>query len=172
MTLSLIVVKSINHVIGNNNQLPWHLPADLAHFKKITLGKPIIMGRKTADSIGKPLPGRRNIVISRDKKLQMAGYDIFCTIDDALHAVKNEPEIIIIGGANVFLQTLSIAHTVYLTIIDAKFEGDTFFPDLNPAEWKLILEEKYMPDEKNVYPYRFLKYVRRIFATIHGTNPL
>jgi len=158
MKISFVVAKSRNNVIGKNNQLPWQLPADLAHFKKITIGKPIIMGRKTFDSIGKPLPGRRNIIISRDKNLRVEGCDVFHSIDDALNAVKTEVEVMIIGGENLFAQTLARANCIYLTVIDADFEGDTFFPELNHNEWKLIAEEKYLPDEKNVYAYQFQLY--------------
>ncbi|OGT42395.1 MAG: hypothetical protein A3F13_03365 [Gammaproteobacteria bacterium RIFCSPHIGHO2_12_FULL_40_19] len=159
MKLSLIVAKSKNNVIGKNNQMPWHLPADLKHFKQITMGKPIIMGRKTFDSIGKPLPGRRNMIISRDTKLSIAGCDVFHGIDDALKAVKNEPEVMIIGGANLYEQTLARAHCIYLTLIDAEFEGDTFFlaPELN-KEWQLVSEEKFPADDKNLFSYAFQVY--------------
>lgn len=157
MKISLIVAKSKNNVIGKNNQLPWHLPADLKHFKQITMGKPIIMGRKTFDSIGKPLPGRRNMIISRDKQLFVEGCEVFNSIDDALSAVKNEPEVMIIGGANLYAQTMSRAKCIYLTLIDAEIEGDTFFPELN-QEWKLVSEEKFSADEKNLYPYCFQCY--------------
>ena len=118
MKLSLIAAVSSNRVIGNNNRLPWHLPADLKHFKNLTLGKPVIMGRKTFDSIGKPLPNRRNIVISRDKNLVIAGCEIFYSIDSALQAVSSEPEVMIIGGANLYAQTIARADQLYLTIID------------------------------------------------------
>lgn len=155
MKISLIVAKSRNNVIGNNNQLPWHLPADLKHFKTITMGKPIIMGRKTFDSIGKPLPGRRNIIISRQQNFYIDGCEIFHSIDDALSAVKTEKEVMIIGGTNLFLQVLPIAERIYLTVIAADFEGDTFFPELDYAQWQTISEEKWLPDEKNKYPYCF-----------------
>lgn len=161
MKISLIVAKSKNNVIGKNNQLPWHLPADLKHFKEITMGKPIIMGRKTFESIGRPLPGRRNIVISRDKALSIPGCDIFHSIDDVFEAVKTEKEIMIIGGADLFSQCLSRADCIYLTVIDAEFDGDTFFVDLSAHEWKLISEEKFSADEKDKYAYSFLKYERR-----------
>ncbi|MCX7122055.1 MAG: dihydrofolate reductase [Gammaproteobacteria bacterium] len=161
MTISLIVAKSKNHVIGNNNQLPWHLPADLKHFKRVTMGKPIIMGRKTFESIGKPLPGRRNIIISRDKTHMINGCDVFYSLEDALSAVKAEPEIMIIGGANLFFQTQSIATTIYLTVIDAEFQGDAFFPALNHDVWQLTTEEKHFPDEKNLYSYRFQVWTKR-----------
>ena len=153
--ISFILAQSKNNVIGKNNQLPWHLPADLQHFKRVTMGKPIIMGRKTFDSIGKPLLGRRNIIISRDEKLLIAGCDVFSSIDHAIHSVKNESEIMIIGGANLFLQTLPRANKIYLTVIDENFEGDVFFPELNAKEWKMISEEKHSVDEKNKYAYSF-----------------
>lgn len=160
MKISFVVAKSRNHVIGKDNQLPWQLPADLAHFKKLTMGKPIIMGRKTFDSIGKPLPGRRNIVISRDLHLKIEGCEVFHSIDDALNTVKTEPEVMIIGGENLFAQTLSRANCIYLTVIDADFEGDTFFSAINLSEWKLISEEVFSPDPKNQYAYCFKKYER------------
>lgn len=159
MKISLIVAQSINHVIGKNNQLPWHLPADLKHFKNLTMGKPIIMGRKTFESIGKPLPGRRNIVISRDKRFFADGCDIFHSIDDALNAVTTEKEVMIIGGANLYSQVLHRAECIYMTIVDAKFDGDVFFPELN-VEWTISSEEKFLPNGKNMYPYRFLVYTK------------
>lgn len=154
MKISLIVAKSKNDVIGKNNQLPWHLPADLKHFKQITMGKPIIMGRKTFESIGKPLPGRRNIIISRDKNLLIHGCDVFHSIDDAFKAVKTEKEVMIIGGADLFSHCLSRADCIYLTVIDAEFDGDTFFAKLDNT-WKMTSEEKHLPDEKNKYAYCF-----------------
>lgn len=154
MKISLVVAKSKNNVIGKNNQLPWHLPADLKHFKNITMGKPIVMGRKTAESIGKPLPGRRNIIISHNKNFFATGCDIFHSIDDALKALKSEKEVMIIGGANLYAQMIEKADCIYMTVIDAEFEGDTFFPELN-NKWKLISEEKFLGDEKNKYAYWF-----------------
>jgi dihydrofolate reductase len=154
MKISLVVAKSKNNVIGKNNQLPWHLPADLKHFKNVTMGKPIIMGRKTFDSIGKPLPGRRNIIVSRDKSLSIAGCEVFHSIDDALNVVKNEAEVMIIGGENLFSQTINRANCIYLTVIDADFDGDTFFVQLN-HDWKLISEEKHTSDAHNAYGYCF-----------------
>ena len=158
MKISLIVAQSKNNVIGKNNQLPWHLPADLQHFKQITMGKPIIMGRKTFESIGKPLPGRNNIVISRNQQLSIPGCTVFHSIESALAAMKAEPEVMIIGGADLFLQALPLAHRIYLTVIDAEFEGDTFFPVLDAKVWTLVSEALHLPDEKNRYSYRFLVY--------------
>lgn len=155
MKIILVVAKSKNNVIGQHNQLPWHLPADLAHFKKITLGKPIVMGRKTFDSIGKALPGRRNIIISRNKNFSAAGCDVFHSVAEALSALKNEKEIMIIGGANLYQQFLDRAQGIYMTVIDAEFEGDTFFPALNLQHWHLVSAQKYLPDAKNQYAYEF-----------------
>lgn len=159
MKLSLIVAQARHNVIGYRNRLPWHLPSDLRHFKTLTMGKPIIMGRKTFDSIGKPLLGRRNIVISRDTTLQIAGVEIFHSIDEALNVVKTAEEVMIIGGANLYAQTLHRAACIYMTIIDAEFNGDVFFPPLND-EWNLQSEENCLPDKNNKYLYRFLVYAR------------
>ena len=128
MSISLVVAKSKNNVIGKDNKLPWHLPADLQHFKNITINKSIIMGRKTFESIGKPLPNRRNIIISRNRHFIASGCEIFSSIDNALNAAKKESEIMIIGGENIFAQTIDRADRIYLTVIDAEFDGDTFFP--------------------------------------------
>ena len=160
--ISIIVAYSKNHVIGKNNQLPWHLPADLKHFKTITMGKPIVMGRKTYESIGKPLPGRRNIIISRGGK-NYEGCDVFSSVDDALYALSNEPEIMIIGGANLFSQTLSLAQRLYITEIDVVIDGDVFFPELHKEEWQIVSNEKHLPDEKNAYIYTFQTWNRNNF---------
>lgn len=144
--------------MGRHNQLPWHLPADLAHFKKITMGKSVVMGRKTFESIGKPLSGRRNIIVSRNKKFCAAGCEIFHSLDDALHALASEKEIMIIGGANLYVQLLDRARCIYMTIVDVDFEGDVFFPTLDMKKWKLISEKKFSADEKNAYDYSFLVY--------------
>ena len=155
--ISIIVAYSKNYVIGKNNQLPWHVPADLKHFKAITMGKPIVMGRKTAESIGKPLPGRRNIIISQGDKI-FEGCEVF----SSLQALKNEAEIMIIGGANLFSQLLSCAEKMYVTEIDAQIDGDAFFPEINNVEWEIISEEMHLPDEKNQYLYKFKTLQRKI----------
>ncbi len=161
MIMSLIVAMDTRRVIGKANQLPWHLPADLQHFKKITLGKPIIMGRKTYESIGRPLPGRRNVVISRQENFRVPGCDVFSSLVDALDALTHEPEVMVIGGANIFEQALPLADRLFLTIIHEDFEGDTFFPEWSEAEWKEVASETHEPDEKNVYSYTFLE-LRRV----------
>ncbi|MDP1573928.1 MAG: type 3 dihydrofolate reductase [Coxiellaceae bacterium] len=166
MLISLIVAYAKNRVIGKNNQLPWHLPADLKHFKQLTMGKPIVMGRKTFESIGRPLLGRRNIIISRGNK-RFEGCDVFSSIDLALSALENEVEIMIIGGATLFSQMASFTEKMYITEIDAEIEGDTFFPEINEKEWEVIVEEAHLPDEKNPYLYKFKTLQRKIAAIPH-----
>lgn len=160
MLISLIVAIAENNVIGYKQSLPWHLPADLAHFKKITLNKPIIMGRKTYESIGKALPYRRNIILSRnpysDKDIE-----VFCSLDLALSHLKNEEEVLIIGGQLVFEEALPIATRIYLTEISASFTGDTFFPLLNKEQWVEKQRENFQADAKNPYKYSFVLLERR-----------
>lgn len=151
MKLSLIVAAANNNVIGRNNELPWHLPQDLKYFKSVTLGKPVIMGRKTFESIGKPLPGRTNIVITRQSDWQHAGVLVASSVEDALGLAENfrnelgQPaeEIMVIGGAEIYRSALPIASRVYLTRIDANIDGDAHFPAL-ADEWRLVSE---MPGE-------------------------
>ncbi len=149
MKLSLIVATAHNNVIGRNNELPWHLPQDLKYFKSVTLGKPIIMGRKTFESIGKPLPGRTNIVVTRQKNWNFAGVLVAKNVEEALEigqqfrAEQNglTDEIMVIGGAEIYRHALPVADRVYQTKIDAKVDkGDAFFPELSPTQWKLISE--------------------------------
>ena len=149
MKLSLIVATAHDNVIGRNNELPWHLPQDLKYFKSVTLGKPIIMGRKTFESIGKPLPGRTNIVVTRQKDWNFSGVLVAKNIADALEvaqAFRTEQntiaeEIMVIGGAEIYRSALSIADRIYLTKIDAKIEcADAYFPELSKSDWKLTSE--------------------------------
>lgn len=126
--ISLIVAHDKNHVIGLNNEMPWHLPGDLAYFKKTTMGKPIIMGRNTFESIGRPLPGRRNIVITRNTAYTAEGIEVVHSVEDALELVKDQEEIMVIGGQQIFTEVLPLADRLYITKIDFEFEGDTFFP--------------------------------------------
>lgn len=157
MKISLIVAVDEKNGIGKNNQLPWHLPADLKHFKKITTGFPIIMGRKTFDSIGKALPNRRNIVITRQKNLQIKDVELSDSLENAISLCKNEQEIFIIGGAQIFEQSLDLANSLYLTVIKNNFDADTFFPAIDKKQWKEISNESHEPDEMNKYPYEFKK---------------
>lgn len=154
--ITLIAAMAHHRVIGYNNQMPWHLPADLRHFKDCTLGKPVIMGRKTFDSIGKALPGRPNIIISRDPTLSREQCQIAHSIDEALALVTTAPEVMIIGGANLYAQMLPLASQLYLTFIDHEFVGDTFFPQWEASEWQIINREDFLKDEKNPYDYSFV----------------
>ncbi|AHN26798.1 type 3 dihydrofolate reductase [Gilliamella apicola] len=160
MILSVIVAMAHNRVIGLNNQMPWHLPADLAWFKKNTLNKPVIMGRKTFESIGRPLPNRHNIVISRqieptDNKISNVSW--VKSIDEAISlAQAQQPdEVFIIGGGNIYQQVLPLIDRLYLTHIDAELQGDTYFPDYLPEQWQVIYQQDHQADEKNSYPYQF-----------------
>ena len=157
MKLSAIAAISENGVIGVNNKLPWRLPQDLKNFRSITMGKPIIMGRKTFESLGHPLPGRRNIVLTHDKTLKLEGCSIFNALDDALDSISSsyeEPEAIIIGGASIFEQTLSRISRLYLTFILQKYKGDTFFPDYNEKEWDIV-ENRSFPAREGAPPFSF-----------------
>jgi len=160
MNINLIVAIDEKNGIGKNNLLPWHLPADLKHFKAITTGHPIIMGRKTFDSIGKALPNRRNIVISRQSGLKIPGVEVCHSLEDGIKLLKGENEVFVIGGAQVFEKALPLANILYLTIIHQNFDADVFFPQINLKKW--IEEEKILhePDEKNLYSYSFIKYVK------------
>jgi dihydrofolate reductase len=155
MNISIIVAISSNNAIGKNNQLLWHLPADLKHFKAITTGHPIIMGRKTYDSIGKPLPNRRNIIITRQTDLAIDGAEVVNNIADALSLCKTENEVFIIGGAEIYKSALAFANKIYLTTIHQQYEADAFFPILAMEEWILINQEYHSPDEKNNVAYTF-----------------
>ncbi len=158
MTISLIVAVDENNGIGKNNQLPWHLPADLKHFKNLTTGHPIIMGRKTFESIGKALPNRRNIVISRQAGYTADGADVVSSLQDAFRLCQPAEEVFIIGGAQIFEHSLVLADVIYLTVIHHQFEADTFFPQIDKKEWKEMESISHLPDEKNKYSYTFIKY--------------
>jgi len=158
--LSLICAMDKNRLIGNNNQLPWHLPADLALFKKTTLGKPVIMGRKTYDSIGRALPGRQNIVITSNPGWSADGCDVANSIEQALKLVKQDEEAMLIGGASLYEQTLAQADILYLTLIDHAFSGDTWFPEIDLDIWKIESQSHFPADDKNAYSFTFVKYIR------------
>lgn len=160
--ISLIVAMDRNKVIGVNNQLPWHLPEDLKYFKKITTGHPIVMGRKTRDSIGRNLPNRENMIITRNPDYVCEGCTIFRSINEFYNWTNahSDEEIFIIGGAELFAETISQTNRLYITRIEHEFEGDTFFPELNWSEWKLVKEQPGVVDENNVYPHVFYVYER------------
>ena len=159
--ISLIWGQDRNGLIGNGNRLPWKLPADMRWFREQTMGKPIWMGRKTYESIGHPLPGRKNIILSRQSDLQLDGCTAVCDIDSAIEASGNAEEAMIMGGAEIYALLLPLAKRLYITEIDATFQGDTWFPPLNLDAWKLKHGEHHLPDEKNRYPYTF-KILERI----------
>jgi dihydrofolate reductase len=155
--IKLIVAISKNRVIGDSNKLIWHLPADLKRFKEITSGHPIIMGRKTYESIGRPLPNRRNIIITRDGSYQVEGCEVVNSIEEALLLTNND--CFIIGGGEIYKQTLHLADQIYMTVIDEEFKGDTHFPELDRS-WYISKQEKNLSDEKNKHNYTFIFYER------------
>ncbi|MBU6504739.1 MAG: type 3 dihydrofolate reductase [Betaproteobacteria bacterium] len=159
--LSLIVAMTENRIIGANNAMPWHLPADLAFFKATTLGHPVIMGRKTFESIGRALPGRRNIVVSRNPGYLAEGCDTVTDMVQSLQQAGPAPEIFVIGGAQLFELALPQAQRIYLTRIHATLDGDTFFPELDPAEWQEISRQHHSRDPKNAFDLTFLTLERR-----------
>lgn len=146
-----------NRVIGCNNQLPWHLPADLNRFKQLTLNKTVIMGRKTFESIGHALPERENIVITHQPHYLAKNCKIANSLENAIFQASHD-EIFIIGGQTIYEQALPLAHQLLVTLIDAAIEGDTFFPEIDKTKWQLIFKEKHLANEKNTYPYEFLIY--------------
>lgn len=150
--ISLIVAHDKNYVIGYENGMPWHLPGDLQYFKEMTMGKPIIMGRKTFESIGRPLPGRRNIVITRNDQYTAEGIETVSSLDAALALVKDVPEIMVIGGAQIFEQALSMADKLYITLIDHEFKGDTYFPRYDG--WRLTSSQEAI-DSGQGYTFRY-----------------
>lgn len=151
-----------NRVIGKNNDLPWSLPADLAYFKKVTMGHPIVMGRKTYESIGRPLPGRENIIITRNREYSVDGCTVLHSLEDVKQVVDaNDKETFIIGGAEIFKEAFPIADKLYITHIDEEFDGDTYFPAFPDSEWKEVSREKGIKDEKNPYDYYFTVYERK-----------
>jgi dihydrofolate reductase len=157
MEISLIAALAHNRVIGKGNQLPWHMPADLQYFKRVTMGKPIVMGRKSYASIGRPLPGRRNIVITQQVGYQAPGCDVVHSLAEAIHLVEQSSasEAMVIGGAQIFTQAMSQATRLYLTYIDADIEGDVFFPEFDIQQWHEVSREAHAADAKNPYDYTF-----------------
>ncbi|MGF1697323.1 type 3 dihydrofolate reductase [Vibrio lamellibrachiae] len=154
MIISMIAAMADNRIIGKDNQMPWHLPADFAWFKRCTMGKPVIMGRKTYDSIGRPLPGRLNIVISRDANLKIEGVTTVTSIDSALTVAGDIEEVMIIGGGAIYSACLEKANKLYVTYIDAQIDGDTQFPQWS-SEFVETHAEQFTADEKNAYNMTF-----------------
>ena len=151
-----------NRVIGLDNKMPWHLSADLKYFKKITMGKPIIMGRKTGESIGRPLPGRRNIVISRNPNFCLKGFDVFNDFDAALVDCQKQPEVMVIGGTQLYEAVLVRADYLYITYIHETFLGDTFFPEFEQKQWQEIDRQDIENDQQAGFQYSFVVLKRTI----------
>ncbi|MBP3943270.1 dihydrofolate reductase [Sphingobacteriaceae bacterium WQ 2009] len=158
LRITLIVAAAENNVIGQGNQMPWHLPNDFKYFKKNTLLHSVVMGRKTFESIGKALPERRNIILTKDANYQAADCDIVNSISEVFSSCRDEQEIFIIGGANIYQQFLPLADKVLLTRVHVSLAGDAYFPDLNPAIWELQSTEAHPADERHAYAYSFETY--------------
>jgi dihydrofolate reductase len=154
--LSLIVAMDKNQLIGNRNQLPWHLSEDLKRFKAITMGKPVIMGRKTFESIGRPLPGRRNIIISRNPVFRIKGCETARNLIHAIELTAESDEAVIIGGRQIYQEALTLVDRMYLTLIEYEFDGDAWFPPFNEVEWNLIASETHECRSDDIsFTYRF-----------------
>ncbi len=157
--LTLVVAHARNRVIGRDNTLPWRLPPDLQHFKRVTLGKPIVMGRKTWESLGRPLPGRHNIVISRNAGYEAAGATVVDSLSAALAAAGDVEEVCVIGGAQIYEQALALADRIIATEIDADVAGDAWFPALPDSDWKQAVRDEQPPHDD--LPYAFVTWTRR-----------
>jgi dihydrofolate reductase len=161
MKRSLVVAVARNGVIGRDNALPWRLPADLAHFKRVTLGHPIVMGRRTYESIGKPLPGRKNIVVTHDPAYRAPGCTVVHSLDEAWRAAGGADEVCVIGGTTLFEETLPLADVIHLTEVQAEVEGDTWFPPFDRGEWHETEVARHPADASNAYPIRILELTRK-----------
>ena len=160
MNISIIVAMSKNRVIGRDNDMPWHLSNDLKNFKKITMGKMVVMGRLTYQSIGRPLPNRQNIVLSRN--FVDTNVLIFNNLQEVLNFSKDEDELFIIGGEDIYCQTINKANKIYLTIIDKEITGDKYFPDIDLSSWDKISSENYIKDENNTHNFQSEVYLKNI----------
>lgn len=156
MMVTFVVAAAENNAIGKDNQLLWKLPTDLKHFKTITSGSTVIMGRKTFDSMGKPLPNRRNIVITRNPDLKIDGAEVTQSLEAALKLCKDEAEVFVIGGAEIYKAALNRTDKIYLTRVHQNFDGDAFFPELDLDKWVETAREYHKPDEKNPIPFSFI----------------
>ncbi len=158
MNLAIIVAMARNRTIGAGNMLPWHCPEDLQHFKKLTMGHHIIMGRKTFYSIGKALPGRTTVVVSRDRTLKLEGCTVVQSIPEAIAACARDPQIFIVGGAEIYSQTLDLADTLYITEIQKDVMGDAAFPEFDKSEWKEVSREVRRQEAPELLDYHFVTY--------------
>jgi dihydrofolate reductase len=160
-SLELVVAAARNGVIGRDNGLPWRLPADLAHFKRVTLGHPILMGRRTWESIGRPLPGRENIVLTRDPSFRAAGAVVVHSLEEARRAAARAERLMVIGGAELYRACLDEADVLHLTEVDADLEGDARFPPWRRSDWQEVAREAHPADERHAYAYSFVTLTRR-----------
>jgi dihydrofolate reductase len=160
MIISLVVAMDDHRLIGANNRLPWHLSADLKYFRRLTMGKPIFMGRGTHESIGRPLPGRHNIILTRNLYYTVPGCSVVHTVEAGLHVAGKAEEVVIIGGAFLYQQMLPYAQRIYLTQVHGVFKGDTWFPDFDSSRWAEVWREHHEPDPKNPYSYSFIRLER------------
>lgn len=172
MNLSILAAKATNNTIGENNQLIWRLPADLKHFRELTTGETVIMGRKTFESIGKALPERNNIIITRQPGYQAPGCEVVHSLEEAIQASAQEENVFIIGGGEIYRQALDLAGTLYITEVHETFAGDTVFPEIDKGTWAETFREDHLADEKNPYDYSFVTYQRMVPlpGTIIGKN--
>jgi len=170
MQISLIAAMDEERLIGAHNSLPWRLPADMQWFRKQTMGKPIVMGRHTFASIGKALPGRQNIVLSRNPSLRLDGCSMIHSLDELKHTAGKAEEVMVIGGAEVYALALPLADRLYLTTIAASFEGDAWFPDFDAATWHEVFREEHAADDTNPWPYCFHILERINPNTKHGAR--
>lgn len=159
--LNILVAAAQNNAIGKDNRLLWHLPADLKHFKQLSLGHTVIMGRKTYDSIGKPLPNRRNIVVTRQSNLHIPGCEVVHSLQHALDACRNNGEIFIIGGGDIYRQAMDICDTIFITRVHHPFEADAYFPAIDLDIWVEKEREDHPADEKHDFAYSFMVYVKK-----------
>ncbi|MDB5155671.1 MAG: dfrA [Mucilaginibacter sp.] len=155
MIISIVVAISENHAIGKDNKLLWYLPKDLKHFKDITTGGTVIMGRKTYDSVGKPLPKRRNIIVTR-QPITIDGCEVVNSIEAALDLCRDEEEVFIVGGAEIYKQAMHLTDRIYLTIVHENIDGDSYFPEIKEDIWKETERADHDPDEKNPLPFSFI----------------
>ena len=161
MIISLVAAASDNNVIGNNGQLPWKMPSDMKFFKDLTMGHVVIMGRKTYESMGKPLQGRKNIVVTRNKSFKAEGCIVLSSLIEAFNVFTDEKEVFVIGGAQVYMQAMQKAHKIYLTRVHCTVEGDAHFVQPSEKEWVQTKYEKHLADTKNPYSYTFIELVRK-----------
>ena len=166
MRLSLVAAVDRNFAIGKGNALPWHLPADLKRFKALTLGKPLLMGRRTAESLGRALPGRRNLVLTRSGRVPFAGMEAVASLGEALDLVFDAPELCVIGGGEVYALCLPRATHLHMTDVDTVVDGpDAFFPRIDPVEWNVLRRESHPADDRHAFAFEFVDYEHASYRT-------